>query len=124
MVTLCDRSLHAHHRQHWGVHHVPHGTLRFNGLIAESTLSDSAYPYWQKKDRKPKRWQQQLLLELRTLAASVLCLQNVDSDLFQVHGAQLSKLGYISCTQSAQHSRFFCSKWLHHQCTFAEFAEA
>ena len=62
----------------------------------ESTLADSAYPYWQKKDRKPKRWQQQLLLELRTLAASVLCLQNVDGDLFQVHRAQLPTLVCIS----------------------------
>jgi CCR4-NOT transcription complex subunit 6 len=64
-------------------------------ILAESTLADSAYPYWQKKDRKPKRWQQQLLLELRTLAASVLCLQNVDSDLFQsLLKPDLAQLGY------------------------------
>ena len=88
----------------WGAHHVPHGALRYNGRFAESTLSDSAYPYWQKKDRKPKRWQQQLQVELQTLAASMLCLQNVDGDLFQVHRAQLSTLVSISAARSAWQS--------------------
>lgn len=62
---------------------------------AESTLSDSAYPYWQKKDRKAKRWQPQLLAELQTLSASVLCLQNVEKEFFQsTLKPELSRMGY------------------------------
>jgi hypothetical protein len=98
-----------------GVQHVPHGSLRNNGLFAESTLLESAYPYWQKKDRKPKRWQQQLQVELQTLAASVLCLQNVDGDLFQVHRAQTSASVSISSARGAWQS-LHLQKEQHHRC--------
>lgn len=106
------------------MHHVPHGTLRYNGLIAESTLSDSAYPYWQKKDRKPKRWQQQLQVELQTLAASVLCLQNVDGDLFQVHLAQLSRVHLLTMKCMVVPASAKGSGIITAARTFAEHAEA
>ncbi len=63
--------------------------------IAESSISDSAFPYWQKKDRKAKRRHPQLLAELQTLAASVVCLQNVEADFFQTMlKPEMGMLGY------------------------------
>ena len=41
----------------------------------ESTLSDTAFPYWPKKDRKLKRRHPMLIAELRALHADVICLQ-------------------------------------------------
>lgn len=42
---------------------------------AESTLSDKAYPYWPKKERKLKKRHPMLMAELRDLHADVMCLQ-------------------------------------------------
>ena len=41
----------------------------------ESTLSDDAYPYWPKKERKLKKRHPVLMAELRDLHADVMCLQ-------------------------------------------------
>ena len=42
---------------------------------AESTLSDTAFPYWPKKERKLKHRHPVLVAELRALHADVICLQ-------------------------------------------------
>jgi mRNA deadenylase 3'-5' endonuclease subunit Ccr4 len=41
----------------------------------ESTLSDTAFPYWPKKERKLKHRHPVLIAELRALHADVICLQ-------------------------------------------------
>lgn len=70
-------------------------TLVSYSILAESTISDSAFPYWQKKERKAKRRHPQLLAELQSLAASVLCLQDVEAEFFQtVLKPELSRMGY------------------------------